>query len=562
MVVFALVGTFLLQIPPIQQTVVKTAFGSILSFANVIIVLTTSNYFDPSAQLNPLLHTWSLSVEEQFYLFFPLILTFGYAMVRKMKIAIHYSAVPVIICSITTYILTNLAFRGYQLVGPVNTFGFYSPISRFWEFGAGAILFLSGSLRHELNRKIANVLGLCGAGLGGASLFFSKSSSQIFGWPTTVFIVISTLMVIESGINKDSLVCKFLSMNLLVSIGNRSYSIYLWHWPMLVFADVLWPANKTMLVVAALFSFLPAFISYRFLEVPFKNVDLHQYGKKFRRVLLVIAIPLVVAMSIREMDRFGFSEFYKEPQSIHANGDIGQENFHRTINEIYYPCENEYIFSVSLKWNSIVRCHQSKKSLPVDLAVIGDSHAEHLFFGLAQRLTNLNVAYYIVNASPSMEDPNFKVIVEQVSHDESVKTVLLTADWLLRGVRENDIQLVVNSFKASKKSVIITDDLPTFPFDAFVCKYQQSILITSTRCKMSAEQFWGKQDQINKRLEIFSDNGKNFELVESSQFFCSRQSCNMSKNGQVLYRDNNHLNLTGSVFLANWLIDHYENLFK
>jgi len=131
------------------------------------------------------------------------------------------------------------------------------------------------------------------------------------------------------------------------------------------------------------------------------------------------------------------------------------------------------------------RCQQSQRGANVDLALIGDSHLEHLFIGLTESLPHRNIMYFAANASPAMSNSQYAAAVSYVIATPTIKTVLVTSFWGGRGVSEADLAGVLRALINSGKTVFITDGVPNFPFTPFGCKYR-AVRHAGTTCSQDA----------------------------------------------------------------------------
>ena len=218
-----------------------------------------SGYFAGAAELKPLLHTWSLAVEEQFYLFFPLLLIFLNKLSRKIIIWM------IIAISIASLLMADIASRYYPSAD------FYLLPTRAWELGFGAILALSFGGRHIIEGKLAEIISGTGLAMILVSiLIFDESFRHPSLW--TVIPVLGTTLILLAA-SQETIVGKLLSLRPMVAIGLVSYSAYLWHQPLYAFARLSQPyppSLPTMLVLAVL-SLLLAALSWRFVEQPFRT---------------------------------------------------------------------------------------------------------------------------------------------------------------------------------------------------------------------------------------------------------------------------------------------------
>lgn len=119
----------------------------------------------------------------------------------------------------------------------------------------------------------------------------------------------------------------------------------------------------------------------------------------------------------------------------------------------------------ALRWQGITRCRQSKPDSRIDVVLVGDSHAEHLFVGLAEAAPSKNIAYYVVAETPIRSDDDTNRVIDHVAADPAIATVIVSVNWALRGVPHDGLTATFKAFTAAGKAVYTTDDVPTFPFD-------------------------------------------------------------------------------------------------
>ena len=260
-----------------QPNALRTALAATFSGSNLFLWLEGGGYFTPLEQGNPFVHTWSLGVEEQFYLVFPLFVFASWRLagrVRRLgngRKAFTSLVVAVLIVSVVCSMV--LTFGGTLLADVVpqaERFAFYGPITRIWEFLAGVLIALwwagDPSARSKGRRTAASWAGVAGLVLIGVSAF-SLSAFTPFPGVAAVLPVAGTSLVIASGTGVSA---RFLENPVLVWLGDRSYSWYLWHWPAIVLLPVVFPWVPGIVPIAAFVSLVPAVLSYRFLEQRFR----------------------------------------------------------------------------------------------------------------------------------------------------------------------------------------------------------------------------------------------------------------------------------------------------
>lgn len=342
-----------------QQIAAQTGLGAILLAANVVISRTTGDYFDGPAEANPLLNTWSLSVEEQFYLVFPAVLLVGWAWGRRARRPGIIAVALVLFIGILSFIPAVAASVGIELARlPESLVGFYGPLTRAWEFAVGALLALVGAGK-ALSSRWALPLSLIGAGMLAASLWLISSTTPFPGaW--TLLPVIGTLLLLATG-SGDNIVARGFSAAPMIAIGDRSYSIYLWHWPFIVFAQLLWPGSSLALLAAAVLSLIPAYASYRWIEEPIRALSYERGVLYVRLVVATVVPPLALAGAL------GFA----------AQHDFWNESV-RTYQASIRPshagfatgCDhNAWLKAKDCTWNEVAG------GRPIYL--VGDSHADH-----------------------------------------------------------------------------------------------------------------------------------------------------------------------------------------
>jgi peptidoglycan/LPS O-acetylase OafA/YrhL len=231
-----------------------------LIFGSNILFWQQSGYFDPSSQLNPLLHTWSLSVEEQFYIGFPILMLLieRYARRQIVPILMLVTAISFALCLY------------FQPLRPTATF-YLSPF-RAWELMLGALLAVGAvpAMSYRPAREL--VAGVALMTLL-ASLILLEEGPSFPGWIATL-PVLATAALLHTGASGDSLVRRALTLRPLVLVGLISYSLYLWHWPLVVYLKYAngmeeLPVGSGYLLLAV--SVLVAWASYRWVEAPFRR---------------------------------------------------------------------------------------------------------------------------------------------------------------------------------------------------------------------------------------------------------------------------------------------------
>jgi hemolysin-activating ACP:hemolysin acyltransferase len=219
-------------------------------------------------------------------------------------------------------------------------------------------------------------------------------------------------------------------------------------------------------------------------------------------------------------------------------------------------------------WKGVVRCFQSHATGPVTVLLLGDSHSEHLFLGIAEQLPHVNVGFYGKGALPFLSKDEFKLIFDRVLHNSDIKQVVISAMWASRmhEIAKNEtlaseLSLAVQALQNSGKKIYVTDDIPKFGFDPQRCKFQRP-LMQSTKCDEPRENLDSQRAKYLADLQEVVRLNPSVEWIEISSLICSVETCSMARDGQLLYRDNNHLNIPGSQFVGAQIVAKHSGLAR
>ena len=504
-----------------------------------------AGYFDTAAELKPLLHTWSLAVEEQFYVFYPVCL------VLISKYFRRWTLIFIVFFGVSGLVLAQWT----SLANPATAF--YLLQTRSWELllGALAAALLARRDGNEFSRELMEFCSGFGLLLILYSVFAYDQATPFPGFFALVPTFGAVLIILCA--KKDTFVGRFLGHKILVGIGLVSYSAYLWHQPMFAFARhrSLVELGNTQLALISLASLFFAYFSWRYVEVPFRNRNNFTSRKIFS---LGITFSLLFV---------GFGLFLNETDGLVSRfesglaGDVGQLEFHQYIESNFLDCEPKVIADKALTWDAFLRCKQSKQGVP-DVVLLGDSHAEHLFIGLAEAKPKLNVAFYILDHEPFVNRPAFSVIFNELLNNKKSQHVIITMAYGMRFNEDNGNEdgkdlyeglfATIKSLKYSGKTVSLVGDIPRYQTDPESCKYATQREEISLLCQLSISE---ADSQALLYSAILKSLSKELDVVyfEIDKLLCGDSSCGMTKGKFVLYRDFHHLNIFGSKLVGNYL---------
>ncbi len=265
--------------------------------ANIRFALDETDYFAQDDSVSPLQHFWSLSVEEQFYLVLPALLLLTVLLVRRGRRGRDASPLPAIAVVLGVVTVASLAWSVYASQASPQS-AYFSTFTRSWEFGAGALLAMAAPrVAPRLTAPVRNTVAVGGLGLIGVALFAVSETDPYPGW-LALMPVLGTAAVLLAGTgvpaDRTPLVSRLLGVRPLRVVGDASYSLYLWHWPVIVVAQQRLSRELRPLDVAVVLAVtaLMTWASYRFVETPFRGSV-----PRVRRRGLVL-YPAAVALAV------------------------------------------------------------------------------------------------------------------------------------------------------------------------------------------------------------------------------------------------------------------------
>lgn len=342
----------------------KDVASSIVFFSNMT-YLNEAGYFNASSNEKWLLHTWSLSVEWQFYILYPLLLVLINKIIpiKKMNILIPLGTlISLIFCIIATYLWPEAAY--------------YLLPTRAWEMMFGGIAYLYPLKLDIKYKKLFEIIGI--ALILGSYLIISKENS----WPGYLALipVIGTFLIIQANINNSY----FTDNIIFQKIGNWSYSIYLWHWPLAV-VIYYYSLPHQFSYVLIILSVLLGYLSYTYIEkVKFRS-DFYSLKSFVKYKQIHIIFVLIIIGSITNLTN-GLEFHYPEEVLIASN---------ETTNSNPYKCLGDK------NSNKFAPCYIGNKK-NIKAIIIGDSHADSLVTSLSSlfNLENEGILALVKSACP------------------------------------------------------------------------------------------------------------------------------------------------------------------
>ena len=536
--VTAVLGLLFLSPMGQQQLGLATGLGALFLVANAVIHVWSGDYFAPHAEANPLLHVWSLSVEEQFYLMFPALLVVSFAVAARAPKK-WGRAVPFAVASLVG--LASLAtIRGIPFVAAGSFWtGYYSPVNRAWEFLAGVVLALVASRIAIRSRLWTNVVALAGVALVAASLVVITPETPFPG-KATLLPVAGTALLIWAGLGADNVVTRTLSVRPMVIIGDWSYSLYLWHWPFVVVAKAIWPFSAVAPVVATVASVGAAWASYRFVETPLRTMELPTAKVILVRLAQVIGIPLVVLGLC-----FGGLMWTRAAM---VDGPLAS----RYGPEPWGPSES--LSMQACPWPELAEisrgagiCAVGDATRPPDVMLIGDSHAEDILSSFQHALPRANVGAVSARVPHLFYGPEGVEAVATALSSPTGPSVVIYSRQLDRrpeGMFDHEqaaMRLLAERLTAAGKTFFVLDDRATFPDDAFRCVYRTALVLPWPDCTGPRAVFDARHALVAAQVDEALRGIPGAARVQTFDAFCDESRCRRGDDTVALYTDGDHL---------------------
>ncbi|WP_413989296.1 acyltransferase family protein [Labrys okinawensis] len=414
---FVLAASFLILMPSEISAVIRNTISSLLFVSNVNFY-SQAGYFDTSSDFNALLHTWSLSVEEQFYVFFPLALNFMRHLSRRVVLTI-LGVVAVLSFAASVFMVQQDASAAFYLVQ-----------YRTWELLAGGLLSLGLAPRLSSPRT-ANVLAVLGLVLVAGSIFLLNNTSPFPGLGALP-VCLGTCLLIHSGSSGQTMVGRLLSLPPVRFVGLISYSLYLWHWPVWVFGNQVHEAHTFAIRVSYIgLSFVLAALSWKFIEAPFR---VRPYRTAPVRTLGYASLGMVTVLIASLLVPPAASAYWRVPPQVEEVAAFANYDANKSYRTGECFLTSEFNKFSMYRQDSCLALSDKKPNY----LLVGDSHAAHMYPGMLAEGKDIN----ILQASASGCKPIFDTygdkrctdLVKFVFNDflprHPVDTVVLSALWV------------------------------------------------------------------------------------------------------------------------------------
>lgn len=534
---------------PLESTALAIdGLSAALSFSNVWFALNASQYFGAEVSHSPLLHTWSLAVEEQFYLVWPALLVLLLRLSPSKRSLI-----------VALGLISALSFAGcVVMTGIQQTWAFYAMPFRMWEFGAGAVVYL---------------LRPCARGTGPTASWFgilAVLASSVFldgnmafpGFVAVVPVVGTCLILYGIGAAPSCAPALFLTSRPMRVLGRLSYSWYLWHWPFLIFGRVLLPDHmepygSAVLVMIAL---AVAWAGQKLVEDP---IRWHPRLVGNNALSLAFATAIICGATL--------STLVAHAAATRAMHTPAQMAIQRAGQDRLEPgCKADFLET------RLRECTYGPAEAGVVIALFGDSHAHQWLPALRQIAgrRGWRVVTFLKSSCPTAETRIYNAKLKRrydecdVWRNSAVKRIReLRPDLVVMAnstsgyvprppkgraltYQEWEIALgkMVGGFAATGHSVLLVRDNPRMPIDPRTCLSRAVKRGAPMDNSCVVERTLALDEEVFKIERTVLDKFENAHLLDLTDRLCDDLTCSAYDAGTIIYRDTNHL--TRQVVLA------------
>lgn len=498
-----------------------------------------TDYFSRMAEEKPLLHIWSLGVEEQFYVLFPLLLLL---LVRKAKAWASIMIAGLCLGSLMINVLA-LKFGAY-------TPAFYLLPTRAWELGAGVLIALLPAKDMQVPRAVA-VYGYLGAVLVIYSIAIGSQLPLPF-IPESLLVVIGTSLLVYSGSKGKHPVSRLLSWSGLVFVGLISYSLYLWHWPIIVLFKYYLVRDLTLPEMGAAVAVMTvlAILSWRYIERPFRASKITIHAVRYLALAGVIAAASAAGAIIVQS---GFPERLN-PAAAQINAAVGTNYRCEVSNYLYFDQSRACVLELP-----------SRDPKDAKIVLLGNSHAQMYAPIFRDIIHDLSLTGLLVPANgclPTYDaNINSECIelanrnIDGVIELKSAHVVVLGMSWDRFVVTSDDpdsaphateklldgLDKTIDRLIAVGKKVVLIGPIATPNWDVASITGRNLAFgrITERPLYSSQQDFQSKFSNIIDHFEQRSD----LAFVRPDRVQCRNGHCDYVINGHSLFADDNHLAL-------------------
>lgn len=540
----------------------SSAFATAIYLSNVWFAHLSTDYLAENTDANPLLHTWSLSAEEQFYLVWPIFILLLYKK-KPVEFFRRNLAIGILIaCMISLILAIFLTYYNQPLA-------FFISPTRAWEFGFGGLVALWLPKHQFIDNKIYFLSELLGLILILSAAYLFNDHTNFPGFSAIVPVLGASLIIASSHSMRPSFINRFLGVKPLQFFGNISYSLYLWHWPIFVFMD-LKSENIELAerIVGLLGAFFLAFITYTLVENPFR---FNKFLLKRAYTSIVLGFLLTTfsasfALSTRELT---ISSIKNEAQQRYLAASTDKPNIYFGMSR----CHADFFQT------NTPDCIFGKKTSEFTVVLFGDSHAAQWFPAL-EKIANkkgLRLVSLTKTGCPSiMFDPyeeklgrtytecgewrehvfeRIKKLNPKITIIANSKKYINTNDYDKVLIWKNGLRNMLEKISGFSDKIVIIRDTPWLDFSAPTCLSRADWQGNNPSSQCILKQLPDNPDLIFDAESTELSSLHNGFTIDMTKVICPNIPCLIERDGFILYHDSHHLTASFSRHIADQLME-------
>ena len=494
-------GAYLLLPPVEMKQVFQSAAAAFVFGANFFFQLTTGDYFDAPAGQMPLLHLWSLGVEEQFYQLWPLALVWVLRTRRPRRSMLLIAAASLVLAQLL------IAWR--------QEWAFYQMPPRFWELAAGGLIAMGP--RRAMPAWVAEV----GLVVTVAACLYPLPQIPGIGVLPAV-VGATTICAAAHGGGNPGLAGRFLRSKPMVGIGLISYSLYLWHWPLLAFyrATCVGEPDLEIRLMLCAIAFPLAIASYRYIEQPFRQMH-HQTA---RTVAIGGVASLVLSLSACAIGMQPDSRIAQDPFPLatEAQNDLPPALCRYSWNETEVPkCPDPAGAKVAIWGDSMA--YAWRPAMPAPVVDLSHDSCPPLLDWMPDQARRVHFICRDFEAAA-------------VNHIGKQPILVIVARWRLTGTQPQALRRTLEAVSAKVRRVVLIGPTPELPDTVPRCIRKRA----EAECALPRASFDQQAAPILAALRQAADGMSNVTVVDVTDYFCTAISCPPIKDGVPLYWDSHH----------------------
>lgn len=541
-ILISLIFSYLFLLPVQFNKYINSIFSSIFFYSNFYFHFSGQSYGQSIFLSHPLIHTWSLSVEEQFYILYPILLIFFISIFKKK--------IKFVFC---IFIFLSIVFTSYMSEHH-SSFNFYMLTSRAWELASGALIAIYQSQNEKI--KVRSYLKPLGFILIIFSFFYFENTSKHPSYLTLV-PVLGTCMIILNFKSKN-LTDKILTNKHLVRVGLISYSLYLWHYPILSFGKISGITENLLIskIILIIFSFFVSYLTYIYIEKFFRNNKNISFKKLF---IIILSIIILLALS---KNFFLDKHIKRYPKILH---ELYDQRWNVT-KQYYKTCFQRKSFF----------CYFGNDKNQKTTFLIGDSILASMQEELKNNLLKRDINFIpMTNAGCDFIIPtkitkfcNRNIQLNRHNKISQFEDAIIILHLNYKNLRNNSLEIssFINNIKKyldSGYSIIVIYPIPQWNesvsreiYDTYKNINKNFLIQINNFDTISLdEDFYSLTIKINEKLDALSH--ENLFFIYPKKIFCNNDKnnkCLAHSPNEIYFTDQDHLSKTGSEILNTELI--------